>query len=186
MYRHISLGPILLFIYGALAPGMSHSEHLSPLSITLRTHVSDKTILGKDAPEAFTEYAVSANLGLPWESYSVSGWGLGSQVMASAGILRGAGESAFVVSLIPGLALGSEDKKFALDVGAGGALLSRQHFGTQDYGGPFQFAVTLGVSMPLYKNLGLGYRYMHYSDAAVYGSDTTGADLHMVEFRYRL
>ena len=64
--------------------------------------------------------------------------------------------------------------------------MTRQRFGTQDYGGPFQFAVTMGLTVPLYKKLGLGYRYMHYSDAAIYGPDTTGADLHMIEFSYRL
>ena len=129
---------------------------------------------------------MSVSLNLPWERYSGSGWGLDTRLMASGGILRGAGESAFVVSLIPALALGTEDKRFSLDIGAGGALMTRQRFGTQDYGGPFQFAVTMGLTVPLYKKLGLGYRYMHYSDAAIYGPDTTGADLHMIEFSYRL
>lgn len=168
------------------APGMIYSEEISLLGSSMRTHLSDKTILGKDAPEAFDEHAVSVSLNLPWERYSGSGWGLDTRLMASGGILRGAGESAFVVSLIPALALGTEDKRFSLDIGAGGALMTRQRFGTQDYGGPFQFAVTMGLTVPLYKKLGLGYRYMHYSDAAIYGPDTTGADLHMIEFSYRL
>lgn len=34
-------------------------------------------------------------------------------------------------------------------------------------------------------NLGLGYRFLHYSDAGINGSNTTGADFHMVEFTYR-
>jgi hypothetical protein len=70
-------------------------------------------------------------------------------------------------------------------MGAGGALLSRHRFGTQDYGGPFQFALTLGAGVPLSEHLGLGYRFMHYSDAGINGSNTTGADFHMVEFTYR-
>jgi hypothetical protein len=111
---------------------------------------------------------------------------MGTRLMASAGILRGVGETAVVASLIPELTLGSEDGRFTLDLGVGGALFSRHRFGTQDFGGPFQFALTLGIGVPLYKKLGLGYRFMHYSDAAVYGSDTTGADFHMIEFIYRL
>jgi len=106
-------------------------------------------------------------------------------LMASAGILRGAGKDALVVSLIPELTLGSEDGRFTLDLGVGGALFSRSHFGVQDYGGPFQFALTLGISVPLYKKLGLGYRFLHYSDASVNGPHTIGADFHMIELNHR-
>ena len=48
------------------------------------------------------------------------------------------------------------------------------------------FALTLGLGIPLYKKLGVGYRFMHSSDAGVNGLDTIGADFHMVEFIYRL
>ncbi len=152
----------------------------------MRARVSEQTVLGEDAPEDFEEYDVAANFELPWKSYSASGWGMGTRLMASAGILRGAGENALVVSLIPELTLGSQDGRFALNFGLGGALFSRHRFGTQDYGGPFQFALTLGVGIPLYKKLGLGYRFLHYSDAGIHGSDTIGADFHMIEFSYRL
>ena len=99
--------------------------------------------------------------------------------------MQSGGETGLVVSLIPGVALGSDDGRFSFDVGAGGALLSRYRFGEQDYGGPFQFVLTAGAGFPLYKRLGLGYRFLHYSDAGVNGPDTIGADFHMVEFRYR-
>ncbi|MDN3556864.1 acyloxyacyl hydrolase [Halomonas maura] len=168
-----------------LAPNLSYSDDLRLQSLSMRARVSEKTLLGEEAPEDFQEYDVSANLALPWKRYSTSGWGMGTRLMASTGMLRGAGENALVVSLIPELTLGSEDGRFVLDLGAGGALFSRHRFGTQDFGGPFQFALTLGVGVPLYKNLGIGYRFLHYSDAGVNGSDTTGADFHMIEFSYR-
>ena len=152
----------------------------------MRARVSGETLLGEQQSEEFKEYDVAANFGLPWERYSTSGWGVGTRLMASVGIMRGAGKNALVVSLIPELTLGSEDGRFILDLGAGVALLSRHRFGTQDYGGPFQFALTLGVGVPLYKKLGLGYRFLHYSDAGVNGHHTTGADFHMIEFSYRL
>ena len=98
--------------------------------------------------------------------------------------MRGGEETGLVVSLMPLVAIGSEDGRFFIDIGAGGALLSRHQFGTQDYGGPFQFALTAGAGFPLYKRLGLGYRFLHYSDAGIYGPDTIGADFHMIEFRY--
>jgi len=182
----IASGLLLIFICCLLAPNLSNSEDLSLESLSMRARASEKTLLGEDASEDFKAYEVSANFGLPWKSYSASGWGMGTRLMTSTGILRGAGENALVVSLIPELTLGSEDERFILDMGVGGALFSRHRFGTQDYGGPFQFALTLGVGVPLYKKLGIGYRFLHYSDAGVNGSDTTGADFHMIEFSYRL
>ena len=186
MLRHISLGILLIFICCLFAPTQSFSEDLDLQSLSMRARVSEHTVLGKVAPEEFEEYDVAVNFALPWQSYSTSGWGRGSRLMASVGILRGAGEDALVVSLVPELTLGSEDGRFTLDLGIGGALFSRSRFGAQDYGGPFQFVLTLGVSAPLYKKLGLGYRFLHYSDASVNGPHTIGADFHMIEFNFKL
>lgn len=168
-----------------LAHGSSHAEDLRLLSAGMRARVSESTVLGDVAPEEFQEFDVAATFGLPWGRYSESGWGAGTRLMASAGALRGAGETALVVSLIPMLALGSQDGRFTLDLGVGGALLSKHRFGTQDFGGTFQFALTLGVNVPLYERLGVGYRFLHYSDAGIHGSHTTGVDFHMIEFTYR-
>ncbi len=168
-----------------LAPKPSSADDLRLQSVGMRARVSGVTVLGAVQPETFHEYDAVMGFGLPWELYSPSGWGAGTRLMASAGVLLGAGKTALVVSLIPVLALGSQDGRFALDMGVGGALLSKHRFGTQDYGGPFQFALTLGAGVPLYERLGLGYRFMHYSDAGINGSHTTGADFHMVEFTYR-
>lgn len=150
----------------------------------MRTSFSQTTVLGKDTTESFDAYDMSANFKLPWKNYSTSGWGMGTRLMASAGMLHGSGKNALVVSFIPELTLGSIDSRYTLDFGIGGALLSRHSFGTQDFGGPFQFALTSGISIPLYQNLKLGYRFMHYSDAGINGPDTTGADLHMLELIY--
>jgi lipid A 3-O-deacylase PagL len=168
-----------------LAPWPSRAEDLRLLSVGMRARVSGATALGDVQPEVFQEYDALVSFGLPWGHYSQSGWGAGTRLMASAGALRGAGKTALVVSLIPVLALGSQDGRLTLDMGIGGALLSKHRFGTQDYGGPFQFALTLGAGVPLYERLGLGYRFLHYSDAGINGSHTTGADFHMVEFTYR-
>jgi len=168
-----------------LAPWPGRAENMRWLSIGVRGGFSSADVLGDVAPEEFEAYDAVASFVLPLERYSASGWGVGTRLLAGAGVLRGAGDTALVVSLIPALALGSRDGRFSLDLGAGGALLSRHQFGTQDFGGPFQFALTLGAGFPIYRRLGLGYRFQHYSDAAINGSDTTGADLHMVELTYR-
>jgi Lipid A 3-O-deacylase (PagL) len=168
-----------------LAARPSRAEDLRLLSVGIRARVSGSTVLGDVAPEEFQTYDAVATFGLPWGRYSESGWGVGTRLMASAGTLRGAGETGLVVSLIPLLALGSRDGRFTLDLGIGGALLSKQQFGTQDFGGPFQFALTVGAGVPLHKRLGVSYRFMHHSDAAIHGAHTTGADLHTIEFIYR-
>jgi len=156
------------------------------LNISIRTRFSSTDVIGKVALEEFWEYSAAANFRLPWERYSQSGWGVGTRLMASAGVLYGSeGDAALVVSFLPLIALGSKDGRFTVDLGAGGALLSRQRFGIQDFGGLFQFALTAGVSVPIYKKIGLGYRFMHYSDAAIYGPHNTGADFHMLELIYR-
>ena len=166
-------------------PSPSLAEDLRLQSVAVRGRVAEGNVLGDVAPEEFREYDAAATFRLPWGRYSESGWGASARLMASAGAIRGAGETALVVSLIPLLALGSQDERFTLDLGIGGALVSKHRFGTQDFGGPFQFALTLGVNVPLYERLGVGYRFLHYSDAGMHGSHSTGADLHMIEFTYR-
>ncbi len=154
-------------------------------SLSIRARVSGENTIGKQQPEQFQEYDVAANFPLAWQGSGESSWRWGSRLMASVGIMHGAGENALVVSLIPELTFGSADGRFVLDVGAGAALLSRYRFGEQDYGGPFQFALTVGASIPLYKKLGVGYRYLHYSDAGIHGEHSIGADFHMIEISYR-
>jgi hypothetical protein len=158
---------------------------LSLQSVSIRARFSSIDVLGGVATEEFKEYDMAANFRLPWAWYSQSGWGAGIRLMASAGVLYSDGDTALVASLIPLIALGSQDGRFTLDMGAGGALLSRHRFGTQDFGGNFQFALTAGAGVPLFERLGVGYRFLHYSDAGIYGPNNTGADLHMLELIYR-
>jgi hypothetical protein len=89
------------------------------------------------------------------------------------------------VSVVPLVALGTQDGRFTIDVGAGLAVLSQSEFADQDFGGLVQGALTFGVTFPVYKRFGLGYRFMHYSDWGAYGPTTIGADLHTVELIYR-
>jgi hypothetical protein len=161
----------------------SIGRHL--LSVGVRARFSSRDVLGKVALEPFQSGDLVVSFRLPWGWYSPAAWGIGARLMTGAGILYGAGETAVVVSVIPLASFGSRDGRFSIDGGAGGALLSRRRFGEQDLGGHFQFVLTAGVGIPLYRQLGMGYRFMHYSDAAIYGQHNTGADLHMLELTYR-
>ncbi len=166
-------------------PEYSYSTELDLLSLSFRTRVSDDTVLGNDAPEFFTESDIAANFKLPWQSDTSLGWSWGTRLMTSIGVLRGANKNALTVSAIPELTFGSEDGRYILDLGIGGAIFSRYKFGVQDFGGHFQFALTVGGSVPLNESQGIGYRFLHYSDAGGYGPHTTGADFHMIEFIHR-
>jgi hypothetical protein len=162
-----------------------HAVSLELLSGGVRVRFDDKTVLGEKQPEVFREYDVFVNLRLPWQHLYASGWGWSLGLLASAGIMQGAEESGFVASGVPLLVFGSKDGRLSADVGAGLAFLSRHRYALQDYGGPVQAALTFAVNVPLYRQVGFGYRFMHYSDARVYGNHTTGADFHMVELLYR-
>jgi len=175
---------LMSLVAALLAPLPSAADDVRVLSVSARVRFSGTNVLGAVPAEEFREYDAAANIGLPWARYSESGWGVGTRLITSAGILNGAGDNALVASLIPVLAFGSQDGRFTLDFGAGGALLSKHHFGSQDFGGTFQFALTAGLGVPLSEHIGAGYRFLHYSDASLYGPNTTGADLHMLEILY--
>jgi hypothetical protein len=104
--------------------------------------------------------------------------------MGSVGALTGGGDTAFLTTLVSGIAVGPRNSLFSVDIAVGGSLLSRQEFGRHDMGGPFQFVLTFGVRVPIYKAIGLGYRFHHMSDATIYGHGAKGIDTHMLELTY--
>ena len=152
---------------------------------SIRARVSDETTLGKPAPEEFEAYDIAAHFSLPWLKYDVGTWHTGTGMMLSGGFIAGADEHAVIVSAVPLLTLSSPNRGFVFDAGAGAAFMTRQQFGEQDFGGNFQFALTVGIRVPIYQRFGVGYRFQHYSDAGIHGNDTVGADFHMVELRYQ-
>lgn len=163
----------------------AHADGLDLLSVSMRAKISDQRVLGKVQPVSFDEYDVMATLRLPRAYQIASRLGLETRLLASVGIMHGAGKTAVVASAIPALALASRDGRFYADAGAGLAVMSRSRYGQQDFGGPLQFALTAGFGVPLYGHFGIGYRFMHYSDAALYSSSSIGADFHMLELLYR-
>jgi len=167
-----------------LTPAPSRAEGVRLTSVGIRGGLTGFTVIGADERESFQRYDVVATVGLPGSWQSQSGWGLDTGLMVSAGILLGAGEAGFIGTLAPVLALRSEDGRFSLDAGLGGALLSKHKFGDQEWGGPFQLVLTWGLRVPVYRAIRVGYRYQHLSDADIYGNPSRGADFHMLELIY--
>lgn len=155
-------------------------------SAGIRAQIGEKSdVIGRVAPESFHETALVANFGLPWSHDFASGWALRSRLLTHAGVLSGQNQRALVAAAIPAIALGRHQEGFTIDTGLGLAWLSRHRFDLQDFGGPLQFALTLGIEMPLSRHYTAGYRFMHYSDAGFYAPGTIGTDMHMVELLYR-
>jgi hypothetical protein len=174
----------LMLLVCGLAESPARAADWDLLSVGVRVHVGEQRVLGKDQPEAFDEFDLVASVRMPWKGRSWSAVEMSARLLASAGVLRGADETAFVASVIPALAFTHRRVPVTIDFGAGLALLSQYRYGSQDYGGPLQFALTFGIGIPLYRPVGIGYRFMHYSDAGAYGPHTIGADLHMLELTY--
>ncbi|HEU4505618.1 MAG TPA: acyloxyacyl hydrolase [Nitrospira sp.] len=137
---------VALCVFFLFAPWPSKADETRLMSIGLRAGITGASVLGEEQLQTFREYEVIAQIGLPLDWYSESGWGLGTRLLVSAGALNGGGDTGFITSLVPVLSLGSRDGRFSLDFGIGGALLSNHQFGQQDFGGPFQVVGTLGAS----------------------------------------
>ncbi len=114
------------------------------------------------------------------------GWDIGARLEASIGALRAQGQNGGVATFVPRLAIGDTGNVFSFNGGVGIALFSKWEYGTvEDFGGPLQFILDAGVNFRVYKRLGVGYRFQHWSDGAIYGSDNRGVDMHMLELSYR-
>jgi len=168
-----------------LAPWQSRAEDTRLLAVGVRAGFSGSSPIGEETQQYFQQYDVMASVGLPWEWYSESGWGMGTRFLATAGAVTAAGDTAFISTFVPGVALGSKDGRISLEVGAGIALLSDYKFGNQNMGGPFQFVWDIGLRSAVYRSIGVGYWFQHISDAFIYGGDSRGYDLHMIELSYR-
>jgi hypothetical protein len=162
------------------------ADDVRMLNVGLRVGAAGPNVLGGDEDESFQQYDVFATAALPWGWYHESGWGVRWRLQASAGVLAGGGDSGFIGTLVPLLAIGPREGQLSLDGGFGAAILARHEFGEQDFGGPFQVVATFGLRVPVYRRFAIGYRMQHVSDARIYGDEGNGADLHMLELSYGL
>jgi hypothetical protein len=173
-----------MLVASVLAAWPARAAEWDLLSVGVRAQVWEQRVLGKEQPESFNEYDLVAAVRLPWDGPSFWGFEVNTRLLGSVGALQGADKTAFVATAIPALAFIRRDVPITVEFGAGLALISEHRYGDQEYGGPLQFALTFSVGVPVYKRVAIAYRFMHYSDAGAYGTETIGADLHMIEVTY--
>jgi len=73
----------------------------------------------------------------------------------------------------------------SIDVGVGLAFLGREQYGSQDFGGPVQFGLTMAHQIHPISHAFAGFRFQGFPDAGMYGSDSLGIDLYLIEVGYR-
>jgi hypothetical protein len=185
MAMGVSTKGLALAVALVAASGPLGASDYELLNVGLMARVGEKTVFGAQSPNSFQEYALRASWRTPWSHALSPALSISARLLGGVGVFEGSSRTAAVASMIPALALGTSDRRFTLDGGAGLAVLSAHRYGEQDFGGPVQVALTLGLEGPLYRRVGLAYRFMHYSDAGAYGPHTVGADLHMAGVTYR-
>ena len=170
------------------------SSAMLPMGAYTASVPMERIALGaRVGPNAATDKAgavIRVDVGWSWRSpYALEfkpGWDVSARINASVGAIRGQGETGGVGTLVPTLAIGDTGNQFSFEAGVGLALFTKWEYGdVEDFGGPLQFILDVGVNFRAYKRLGLGYRFQHWSDAGIHGSDNRGVDMHMFEFSYR-
>jgi lipid A 3-O-deacylase PagL len=170
-----------------LSHGRADADDTMLLSIGPRIGFTGKSpFLGKEQKYAFHLTDIAATFKLPWSwPLGQSPWTVETRLITSAGVLTAAGDTGFMGTVIPGLALSGWNRFISLDAGLGAAFFSRSHYGTQDFGGRAQIAGTVGIQINPISCAFAGFRLQHFSDAGLYGSASLGVDMYIVEVGYR-
>ena len=140
-------------------------------------------VVEMDNHEGFFQYEVLVNYELPLRRQWDSGWTVRSMLDSAFGTISATGETLVVGSVGPSFSIGKTEGLASLNAGVRGSLLSASQFEAEDFGGNFQFILHAGVKFKLNRNLRIGYRFQHMSNARIY-SENPGLDLSVIEIGY--
>ncbi len=169
---------MLILLLGVVLSRPSFAENTRLIKLGFRAGVP-----AGDNWEDFKKYDMYATYRLPWSWKWSAAWVSRLRLDATAGILKGRGDTGFIVSVGPSIDLGRIGNITSLNAGVRFALLSRDTFGQHNFGGVFQFVGHVGINFKLRKNLSAGYTFEHMSNANIY--DKNGSlNLHMLELSY--
>ena len=173
--------------FTALVCATALAEESILISVGPRVGFSTTTpLLGKQQKYYFHLYDVAALFRLPWQSpLGDSSWKMETRLMTSAGAIAGGGDTGLMVTLVPDLALSGWNGLVSFDVGAGLGFFPQYKFGEQNFGGPVQIVATAGITVNPVAHAYAGIRAQHFSDAGVYGPNSLGVDMYIVEIGYR-
>lgn len=182
-----AVSAVAALAFTVLVCASARAEDSPLISIGPRVGFSTKTpLMGKQQKYNFNLYDVAALFRLPWQSpLGDSGWKVETRLIASIGVLEGAGDTGLVVNVVPDIALSGWNGLVSFDAGVGLGLYSRYKYGEQNFGGPAQIVATMGITVSPVPRAYAGFRAQHFSDAGVYGPSSLGVDMYIVDIGYR-
>ena len=180
-------GPIAFLGLFILIHAQSFAGDTTLLSIGPRYGFSRKDpLLGKRQTANFDLVDVAAIFKLPWSwPLGESPWSVETGLITSAGALSAAGDTGFIATVVPRVALSGWNGFASIDAGLGLGLFGRDHYGPQDFGGHVQLVLTTALQIHPLSHAFAGFRLQHFSDAGIYGSHSLGVDLYLIEVGYR-
>ncbi len=186
-HRFCAFSVVAVLAFTVLVCASAMAEESILISVGPRIGFSTTTpLMGKQQKYYFHLYDVAALFRLPWQSSLGDGsWKLESRLLTSAGAIEGAGEAGLMASLVPEIALSGWNGLVSFDAGAGLGFFPRYKFGVQNFGGPVQIVATVGLTLNPVAHAYAGVRAQHFSDAGVYGPNSLGVDMYIVEMGYR-
>lgn len=186
-HRFCAFSVVAALVFTLLVCASALAEESILISIGPRIGFSTTTpLLGKQQKYYFHLYDVAALFRLPWQApLGDRSWKIETRLMTSAGAINGGGGTGLVATLVPDLALSGWNGLLSLDVGVGLGFSPRYKFGVQNFGGPVQIVATAGITLNPVAHAYAGVRAQHFSDAGVYGPNSIGVDMYIVEFGYR-
>lgn len=183
------LGTLFTFGFFLLLPVVSHGEEYKKfeiLSVGIRGGANlDYVRVPPGEKEDFQQYDILGILAFPGSWETLWGWEARYLWYASAGVIRAAGDTGFISTFGPGLGFTKWDWNLSLEFGTGVVIVGDETFGKQDFGGPVQILGHGGISYHFPAPITVGWRFQHFSDATIYGTDNRGVDLHFLELSYR-
>ena len=187
MFTHNKFCIVLSLGWLLLLPQLSYGQEAKKfeiISLGVRGGLSGGG-LPPTEKEDFQQYDVFAILGFPgsWE------WPKGVEGRyvwyASAGVIKASGDIGFISAFGPGLTFTRRDWNLTMEMGTGAVFVSDETFGSQDFGGPVQILGHGGLTYHFPARVNLGWRFQHFSDATIYGTNNRGVDIHFLELSYR-
>jgi hypothetical protein len=180
-------GPIALLGLCLLLHAHSMAGETTLVSLGPRYGFSrSDPLLGKRQTANFTLVDVAALVRLPWAwPLGESSWRVETGLLTSAGALSAAGDTGFIATVVPRVALSGWNGVASLDVGLGLGVFGRDQYGPQDFGGHVQVVLTTALHIHPLSQAFAGFRLQHFSDAGLYGAHSLGVDLYIIEVGYR-
>ncbi len=176
---------LVLINLALLLSASSYAQGFKIQSLGIRGGINLKNVaIPPVEKENFYQTDVFMTLSTPWRGQMPSDWDVNWRVNGAVGILRGGGDTGFVSELGPGIAFYRPNWGMTFDFGTGLSVLSRQHYGEQNMGGPVQIVAHGGVGFDLGSGFVAGWRFHHISDATIYGTHSKGVDINFLELRH--